>query len=61
MDSDPRPSTPDGSYDGERPVVDDNDDVQVPLDAPFEVPVADALEQERTVVLDDDHDSEPSA
>lgn len=61
MDSNPRPSPPDGSYDGERPVVDDDDDVQVPLDAPFEVPVADALEQERTVVLDDDHDSEPSA
>lgn len=61
MDSDPTTPRPDVSYDDERPMVDDTDDeVQIPLDPPFEVPVTDALEQTRTVVLDDDRDGDPS-
>ena len=36
--------------------VDEDDDVPVPLDADIEVPTADAVDQHRTVRLDDDHD-----
>ena len=36
--------------------VDEDDDVPVPLDADIEVPTDDALDQHRTVRLDDDHD-----
>ena len=35
---------------------DADDDVPVPLDVDIEVPVADAVDQHRTVTLDDDHD-----
>ena len=36
--------------------VDEDDDVPVPLDADIEVPTDDAVDQHRTVRLDDDHD-----
>ena len=55
MDTDPRPSRPVDSYDDERTVHDEPDDeIPVPLDAPFDLPAVDALEQAQTVVLDDD-------
>ena len=61
MDNHPRTSPPDASYDDDRPMVDDTDDeVEIPLDPPFEVPITDALEQSRTVVLDDDRDGDTS-
>jgi hypothetical protein len=36
--------------------ADDDDDLPVPLDVGIEVPTADAIDQHRTVTLDDDHD-----
>ena len=61
IDIDPRPTPPVDSYDDERTVDDDRvDEIPVPLDAPFEVPTVDALEQAITVDLDDDRDGEPS-
>lgn len=35
---------------------DADDDVRVPLEVGIEVPTADAIDQHRTVTLDDDHD-----
>ncbi len=55
MDNEPQPT------DRAEPIDDDlaDDDVAdeppIPLDADFEVPVVDAIEQHRAVVLDDDH------
>jgi hypothetical protein len=60
MDIDPRPSHPVDSYDDERMVDDERvDEIPVPLDPPFEVPTADALEQGQTVILDDERDEPP--
>ena len=42
--------------DGTALPVDEEDDVPVPLDADIEVPTDDAIEQHRTVRIDDDHD-----
>ncbi len=59
MDSDPRPSPPVDTTDDQRTVDDDVlDEIPVPLDAPFDVPTVDAIDQARTVILDDEHDDE---
>ena len=61
MDIEPRPAAPIETSDDERTVDDDRlDEIPVPLDPPFEVPVVDALEQSTTVLLDDDGDGERS-
>jgi hypothetical protein len=61
MDSDPRPWPPVDPTDDERTVDDDvRDEIPVPLDAPFDVPTVDAIDQAHTVILDDERDDPPS-
>lgn len=52
------PETPDPVDDDERTIDEDETDTMLPehLDADFEEPIADSIDQHRVVVLDDDRD-----
>jgi hypothetical protein len=62
VSDDPEPDEGPVVVDEERIVAGDglpgdaDDDLPVPLDVGIEVPTADAIDQHRTVTLDDDHD-----